>query len=177
MTRRPTSSRYYARAAAVAAAITILPGCVTLGSATDDAAPRMVATQPDDADGRPSVMAPVARGRPAELAPSNRQVALSDGAPLPSTSEDLVGWTGDRLIALLGEPELRRREPPAEVWQYRADGCVLDLFFYGDPFETGAIHAETRERRVPRGGGVQPIVFEESCIAALIAVTPDNPAI
>ena len=34
------------------------------------------------------------------------------------------------VTALLGPPDYRRRDKPAEIWQYRNDACVLDLFLY-----------------------------------------------
>ena len=32
--------------------------------------------------------------------------------------------------AMLGDPEFRRRDAPAEFWRYRADGCMLDAPTY-----------------------------------------------
>lgn len=42
--------------------------------------------------------------------------------------ETLVGLGPDALTAQLGQPELLREERPVEVWQYRSDRCVLDLY-------------------------------------------------
>lgn len=54
--------------------------------------------------------------------------------PPPSTLNDdparLMGLDAAALGALLGRPALRRVEPPAEVWQYRGERCVLDVFLY-----------------------------------------------
>ena len=50
--------------------------------------------------------------------------------PLSFAPDDLKGLDGAMLLTLLGEPTLIRAEPPAEVWQYRAETCVLDLVFY-----------------------------------------------
>ena len=36
----------------------------------------------------------------------------------------------------LGAPEFVRRDGPAQIWQYRAENCVLDLFLYGN-FRSG----------------------------------------
>ncbi len=41
-----------------------------------------------------------------------------------------MGLSGDGVTALLGPPDYRRRDKPAEIWQYRNDACVLDLFLY-----------------------------------------------
>ena len=32
--------------------------------------------------------------------------------------------------ALLGAPALKLEQPPARVWVYNADGCILNVFFY-----------------------------------------------
>ena len=59
----------------------------------------------------------------------------------------LVGGTHQdrRLVAELGEPRLRRQEPPAEVWQYRGQDCVLDFFLYQDAQTFKVVHIEARD--------------------------------
>ena len=65
--------------------------------------------------------------------PSQTTSSRSFGAPVrPVPPDSLVGLDFAGVIGLLGEPELRRREPPAEVWQYRNETCVVDLFFYNE---------------------------------------------
>ncbi len=58
----------------------------------------------------------------------------------------LDGLDAGRLTGLLGEPELRRQEPPAEVWQYRTDSCVLDVFLYTEGGRLHVVHSEARPR-------------------------------
>ena len=70
----------------------------------------------------------------------------------------LTGMDPAQLIALLGEPDLRRREPPAEFWQYRNADCVLDVFLYADGDHYRVQRSETRNRHV-----VPPLVA--SCSA------------
>lgn len=41
-----------------------------------------------------------------------------------------MGLAAAAVTALLGPPDYRRRDKPAEIWQYRNDGCVLDIFLY-----------------------------------------------
>jgi len=42
------------------------------------------------------------------------------------------------------------RDPPAELWQYRADRCALDLFLYAGRDDTLTVtHAEIRPRQAP----------------------------
>ena len=49
--------------------------------------------------------------------------------PLPDTGA-LIGMTGGALKSMFGEPDLKRRDPPAELWQYRDDRCALNLYLY-----------------------------------------------
>lgn len=66
----------------------------------------------------------------------------------------LAGMTLDQVIGLLGPPRFKRRDNPAEIWQYRNKACALDLFLYR--VENGAgfrvRHFETRMRGLGRGG-------------------------
>ena len=42
----------------------------------------------------------------------------------------VVGKTDAEIQNVFGDPNLRRKESPAEVWQYLAANCALHLFFY-----------------------------------------------
>lgn len=42
----------------------------------------------------------------------------------------LMHMTEMQVSYLLGSPEMKRSEAPAEVWQYRTSSCVLDVYFY-----------------------------------------------
>ena len=46
------------------------------------------------------------------------------------TPTELVGLKKEGVQDLLGDPQLIRRDGPAEVWQYTANACILDLFLY-----------------------------------------------
>ena len=48
----------------------------------------------------------------------------------------LKGLTSIEVEAMLGRPSFTRRDKPAEIWQYRNNVCILDLFLY--PEATGA---------------------------------------
>ena len=60
------------------------------------------------------------------------------GAPKASmgVQPKVLGLKPHDVQELLGMPKLVRRDDPAEVWQYRSDACVLDVFIY--PVATGA---------------------------------------
>ena len=58
----------------------------------------------------------------------------------------LLGLMRADVAALLGPPRLLRRDPPAEMWQYRTEECVLHVFLYAAPADTGyrVRHVELR---------------------------------
>ncbi len=67
--------------------------------------------------------------------------------------EDLIGLDKPAVERLLGKPDLSRKEPFAEVWQYAHGDCVLFLFIYaGDGGVARVSHAETGAR----DGGKNP---------------------
>ncbi len=69
-----------------------------------------------------------------------RSARRSHAAPrTPPTLKELAGspqrfegLEGKDVLAALGDPNFRRRDKPAEVWQYYGPGCILDLFLYDD---------------------------------------------
>ena len=78
----------------------------------------------------------------------------------PAALAPLDGLGGAELARRLGEPDFLRREPPAEILQYRGSTCVLDVFLYGDGGAPRVVYAEARPRGVVGGSA-------ESCLAAL----------
>ena len=53
--------------------------------------------------------------------------------PQPAINDDpnqLMGLDRGGLAALLGSPDLVRREAPAEIWQYVTADCVFDVVLY-----------------------------------------------
>jgi len=53
------------------------------------------------------------------------------------TGETLIGLGAGDVLARFGAPDLRRAEPPAELWQYRSADCVLEVILYA---QSGAPH-------------------------------------
>lgn len=66
------------------------------------------------------------------------------------TLGDLKGLAPAQVAALIGDPDLRRVDPPAEVWQYRNADCVLELYFYNNGADSRMVYAETRSRTPQR---------------------------
>jgi hypothetical protein len=69
----------------------------------------------------------------------------------PPAIKDLAGLKPADVLSILGQPDLKRDEPPAELWQYRAADCVLNLFFYDDAGGYRLTHAEAWQRTLAAG--------------------------
>ncbi|MEE8271848.1 MAG: hypothetical protein V3R98_08975 [Alphaproteobacteria bacterium] len=78
--------------------------------------------------------------------PTGHWPHASTGRVESADPDVLIGLPPSEISAMLGEPELRRQEPPAEVWQYRTDRCVFDLYFYTEDGASQAIYYEARDR-------------------------------
>jgi len=103
-------------------------------------------------------------GGPAQTGrvPPDQRGGAAPGAP-PTSSElkRLDGLSDREVRGVLGEPDFRRNEPPAEIWQYRSAECVLDLFLYDDSGQFRVAYAETHDRGFTR-------ISQTSCYAGLV---------
>ena len=63
---------------------------------------------------------------------------------IPVLANDLVSYEAADIRSLFGTPSLIRREPPAQIWQYRQQDCVLDIYLYEDHRREKVQHAEIR---------------------------------
>ncbi len=95
----------------------------------------------------------------AEAAPAaQEQPGRSETAalpPAPRIDDDpsrLMGLDRAGLAELLGNPELLRREPPAEIWQYRGGSCVFDVFLYEEAGRQRVTYLEARDGAARRVG-------------------------
>lgn len=71
--------------------------------------------------------------------PARPHFALTEMASLRDMSDR-------QLMQRLGAPDFTRRDPPAEIWQYRSASCVLDVFLYPEAGGLKVAHATTRDR-------------------------------
>ena len=93
-----------------------------------------------------------------------------DPAKRGYSPDDLVGLDGPSVERLLGKPDLSRKEPFAEVWQYTLGDCVLFLFIYNEEGNTARVsHAETGAR----DGDKNPEPGQ--CIGAILARHTQSP--
>lgn len=99
---------------------------------------------------------------------SNEDVATpappaSPAGPDPTPAQ-LVGLNAGQLDRLLGPPDFKRSDGPAEIRQYRDAGCVLDVFLYADTAagQYRVTHVDGRDRAVA-GGDATP-----ACLTSLL---------
>jgi len=98
---------------------------------------------------------------PESATPYNGLAALP---PIDDDPKQLLGLDPAMLNEKLGEPALIRRDGDAEIWQYREDSCVLDLFLYG--LDKTVEHVDLRNRGAGDGSSVSDC-FTEMLRAAL----------
>ncbi len=68
------------------------------------------------------------------------------GEPAFEDPTALKGRKAESVAAILGDPDLTRRDAPAEMWQYAGDTCVLTVILYQKSDGMTVEHVETRDR-------------------------------
>ena len=180
MSRKPffPSQPFPRRSVAAVAAVVI----VLAGAACEPVQPPKVANYSATEAADAEVPAP-----PAEQAPEAAAATAETPAPAPKTLPDLamspdvrgrdivpgpgqvpaprtlLGLEHHQVMALLGEPSFKRRDDPAQIWQYRDSTCILDVFLYR-PKGGGAYRVTHVE---VRGHGVIK-VSDEDCFLRLL---------
>lgn len=83
--------------------------------------------------------------------------AMRDGLNGPDAPgpDRLIGLTAEAIQKMLGTPDFKRRDPPAEIWQYRNESCLLDVFLYLGDGEYRVTHVEARGHSVARVPGTE----------------------
>ncbi len=128
------------RALAALAALALTAGCVAdpartpavqtpalSASMLGDLSP-LVAASPGKVAG--TVLGQTA-GHPAGTVPPQlARLTPPQENPIDDDPGQILSLDGRRLEALLGVPGFKRDDPPAQVWQYRGAGCILDVFLY-----------------------------------------------
>ncbi len=136
-----------------------LPFDMPFFTATRTAQPEVsAATQPES---EPEIQTGPEVEPPAGPETAARTAAL---APTPEIDDDparILGLGPDQLTEILGRPELMRREPPAEIWQYRGRSCVFDVFLYEEAGTVRVTYLEARDASARR-------VAERNCLNQLL---------
>ncbi len=128
-------SRWHAGARAAAVLMVVLMAACETAGGDPAAQDTESATQPDSA------------------AATAEQAALPPEPEIDDDPDRLFGLEPGAVIALLGQPELIRRESPAQVWQYRGDDCVFDIILYQEAERTRVTYVEARDGK---GGRSEP---------------------
>ena len=81
-----------------------------------------------------------------QRAPAQSASLPRAAAPTLHTTSELVGLESTVVEQRLGSPALRRRDAPAELWQYRSPVCVMDVFLYSDGRSFKVMHVELHPR-------------------------------
>jgi len=95
-----------------------------------------------------------AAGSAAEPAPDAQPAGFTP------TAGNLLGANPTKLEQWLGKPGMVRLDDPAQVWQYRAQGCVVDVYLYPSSDGMAVSHAEARSQKYT-GDPINP------CLAVL----------
>lgn len=106
-----------------------------------------------------------ASGTDSSVSEMKAQQALAPAGTVTEPAR-LKGLNPLQVRSVLGRPGFTRRDAPAEIWQYRARACTLDLFLYDEGQGQLVAHYAVR--------GAQP-VSERDCFAELVGRNPGTP--
>lgn len=113
----------------------------------------------------PAPSAPSALSARSGAAAAQDRRAHSAAAPdEPATPdiETLKGEASAQVTSLLGQPDFRRADKPAELWQYRSAACSVDLFLY--PGDAGALTVDHLDVRTFG----EEALSRQACFAAIL---------
>ncbi len=129
--------------------------------------PFITAAQPEsqtEASEAPGAATPQPKTQPEAEIATETATETAALAPEPVIDDDparILGLDPNKLTEILGRPELTRREPPAEIWQYRGESCVFDVFLYEEAGLVRVTYLEARDASARR-------VAERSCLNRLL---------
>ena len=101
------------------------------------------AEEPAESYARPAI--PERAASVASL-PKPKSPSLPDFSEKERDPQRLLDLGRHELASILGKPAFIRRDMSAEVWQYRTDACVLDLFLYNFESNDAVTYYEFRPR-------------------------------
>lgn len=104
----------------------------------------------ETAGGDPAARDAESATQPDSAAAATEQAALPPEPEIDDDPDRLIGLDPGALFALLGQPELIRRESPAQVWQYRGVDCVFDVILYQEAESTRVTYVEARDGKGSR---------------------------
>jgi hypothetical protein len=90
--------------------------------------------------------APSDASKTARAAANEADTALLAAPQINDDPQQLLGLSGIAVTGRLGTPSLVRRDGPAEIWQYKATACILDVFLYTNTDGQHVRYVELRSR-------------------------------
>jgi hypothetical protein len=99
-------------------------------------------------------------------ATGTRQARLTSPTAKP-TLDTMTGMSGSDLTTWLGAPQFRRQDGQAEIWQYRASACTLDVFLYNEGSDLRVRYVEPRNHAATANAPGDP-AQARACASALI---------
>lgn len=124
-----------------------LGGCTLTGAGTSESATPSLIPEPV-----PRVASPPE---------SPRLAALRARFP---NAQSLIGLSAAETEDAFGAPAFKRKDPPAEIWQYLSDSCRLDLFLYRKGDAVTITHLDARDAKKP--GASAPA---DACLNSVLA--------
>lgn len=114
--------------------------------------PPAATAEPGDSTGGEAAPRRTARREPPDTPPAAATPEAAPGPEIDPDPERFLGIPSRRVAAQLGAPAVVRRDPPAQVWQYRTRRCVLDVFLYPQSESStqaarAVLHLEARDRQ------------------------------
>ncbi len=129
------------------------PGEAARNSASDSPPPGLAAEPSPETVPPVAVLKPLA---PEEiLEPPVAPARKSARRTVNDDPDQLIGLAPQAISRLLGPPSLLRTETPAQVWQYTAADCVLDIYLYAEeekPDRSRVTYYEIRAAEPARRG-------------------------
>jgi hypothetical protein len=80
-----------------------------------------------------------------------KSIRIGINDPDISGPQLLLGLSADDVHKMLGVPDFKHLNASVEIWQYRKESCLLDVFLYFEndrPDNLRVRHAEARSRSV-----------------------------
>ncbi|HEY8192223.1 MAG TPA: hypothetical protein VIG74_07345 [Alphaproteobacteria bacterium] len=85
--------------------------------------------------------------------------------------DTILKLIGDDILLALAQPDLKRVDGAGQIWQYRSDSCVLDVFLQSG----NVVHYEMRQREkaalLPREQKTpSPVQNKAACLKTMVGI-------
>ena len=103
-------------------------------------------------------------------APAHEDAVLQPAAAIiDGRSNAFIGLDGRALANAFGQPQMVRKETPAEVWQYAGADCVVDFYLYDEDGRLRVAYVEARDMQADSAA-------TERCVKSLLQWVSTAPA-